>query len=612
MHHTMRTTCTFLLACLFLPVLNFSQSAADLEDLEKVSQKGFFKSYFSGFFKNMKKTEPFSMSGGIGFDSRFYSAWDIDPRQPRQFYVLNAQTNFNLYKINIPFSALLTFSGLQYTVPGSPGLREKHREKLNRIGLSPHYRWLTLHAGHRNLSFSRFTLNNLTFLGGGVEANPGKVRVGAMYGRLAKAEPVDLSLFELNVPVYKRLGYSVKVGYGTDSDFLDVIFLNAWDDPNSLTFTTPQAAFAARNAVVGVNARKTLFGKFQAFAELARSATTRDINAARDESITAPFPFSGIEPTVNSSFSDAFDGGLDYNGGKFGCGVQYTRIDPDYTTFGAYFFNNDIENFLGKGNLSLLKGRLSLNGSLGVQRDNLNDLKPTTIRRVIGSGNANLAPGKIWNLGLNYSNYSSNIQYVLNPDLDSLNVVVVTQDMGAVLTVNLPASGKNKNTINLIANLQDITDDVINPTTSSEAQMFITALIYSWTAAEKGLSLSANVNYNHNNLPSIEMSRWGMGVGVNKQFLKNKISSGLNLGIFRNQMTGMIDQTATTMQVNARLNYQISRAHGLQFNAILLNKNAPTSPTTGQGGFTEMTANIGYRYNFQYNPFKKEQTDAKK
>lgn len=591
---------TCLLALLLCCSCLFGQNEETIIPTEGVKQ----------YVKSWKKAEPFAMSGGIGTSSRFYNAWNIDPRQPNNFWMLNAQANISLYKIHIPFSALLTFNQFDLTLPnpGGPELRQRLNNQLSRIGFSPQYKWVTTHFGHRNMNFSRYTLNDITFLGAGVEATPGNFRLGAMYGRLAQAEPIDLSLLEPNVPVFERLGYSFKVGYGTDEDFIDLIVLKAWDDPNSLSFTDPQQVFAAENAVFELHGRKTLFGKFQLYAEYARSALMDDVNADPIDDTSNPFPSFLFDARARSTYSTAFDGGLDYNGSSFGLGLQYTRVEPDYTTFGAYFFNSDIENYLGRGHVNLLENRLNVFGSLGLQRDNLNGQKQTTINRVIGSANVNYVPDSKWNLGLNYSNYNSSIDYLLNPELDSLNVVVVTQDLGLTVNYRFPPKGEDERSITFSANRQNITDNITNPVISGEAQMLNLNLVHSWRFAAPKLGFSANLNFNRNNLANVNMNRWGAGVGVNKILLDDKINLGGNMTFYRNTMSGLINNTNTTIQLNGRLNYQINKSHALNFN-ILVMSIGRSEDQLGQSSFTEMLANLGYRYSFQWRPFKKEQAN---
>ena len=67
-------------------------------------------------------------------------------------------------------------------------------QPFNQFGISPTYKWLKVHLGYRNLTFSEFTLSGYTFLGAGVEATPGKFRFGAVYGKFNQNSTYDLAM----------------------------------------------------------------------------------------------------------------------------------------------------------------------------------------------------------------------------------------------------------------------------------------------------------------------------------------------------------------------------------------------------------------------------------
>ena len=193
----------------------------------------------------------------------------------------------------MPFSALISVNQFEITAPNPdpqlPDLRQNLTNRFNRVGASPYYKWVKLHAGHRSMNFSEYTLSNLVYLGGGVDLTPDNWRISALYGRLAKAEPLDLSLITPNVPIYQRMGWGTKIGYGTSDQFIDVMIFKAWDDPNSISFTDPQTVFPNENMVVGLKGQKTLFEKFRLGVDFGRSSLSPDLNDAMTGN--TPFPF---------------------------------------------------------------------------------------------------------------------------------------------------------------------------------------------------------------------------------------------------------------------------------------------------------------------------------
>ena len=107
-------------------------------------------------------------------------------------------------------------------------------QPFNQFGISPTYKWLTFHLGYRNVSFSEYTLNGYTFLGVGLEARPGKFRLGAIYGKFNQNSEYDLLMVD-SIPKLTRTGWAAKIGYGTNERFVDISFLRIGDNTKNLS-----------------------------------------------------------------------------------------------------------------------------------------------------------------------------------------------------------------------------------------------------------------------------------------------------------------------------------------------------------------------------------------
>lgn len=55
-----------------------------------------------------------------------------------------------------------------------------------------------------------------------------------------------------------------------------------------------------------------------------------------------------------------------YQAPKGGIGVAYKRVDPEYRSMGAYFFQNDIEQFTLTPQIRLDSGRVSITANVGM------------------------------------------------------------------------------------------------------------------------------------------------------------------------------------------------------------------------------------------------------
>src|SRR5690606_3983973 len=360
--------------------------------------------------ENIGKTKPFSISGGVSSRLVFYNASGIPERRDPFGYVFSGNVNIGIYELYLPFSFSYSNQGTSYGQP------------FNQFGVSPTYKWATLHLGYRNVSHSSFTLAGHQMLGVGFDLNPGKLRLGFMYGRLRRAvqfipPPDSLSLDTLlqtqpiplaDDPVYKRSGWSAKVGYGDNNNFIDLILFKATDDPASISDdSVKQIVRPAANAVVGINGRKMFFNKLSVYFEGALSAYTRDRDVGDEESTSDSISYSKLfKPFIpingTTYYYRALKSGLNYSHAKFNVQAEYQRIDADYQSMGAYFFNNDIESFSVTPALYLLQNKVIATMGFVHQRDNLNGKKYATTRRTIPRINLSINPSYRYGFDIGY------------------------------------------------------------------------------------------------------------------------------------------------------------------------------------------------------------------
>ena len=157
-----------------------------------------------------------SVHGSVAATGIFYNSRGITPRKTPFSYVLNGNLVVNLKGFILPFS--FTYSDRN----------KSFRQPFNQFGLSPKYKWITLHLGYRNINFSKYVLGGHTIFGAGIELNPGKFRFGAVYGRLRKstnqATNVNNPLND-TITSFTRKVMSIKIGVGTKKTFVDLIYM---------------------------------------------------------------------------------------------------------------------------------------------------------------------------------------------------------------------------------------------------------------------------------------------------------------------------------------------------------------------------------------------------
>ncbi|HEY0109211.1 MAG TPA: hypothetical protein VGB67_06245, partial [Fibrella sp.] len=160
------------------------------------------------------------LAGEVTLSTGFYAMTGLEaPRAQAMPWSLSGNLTINTRSgWNVPVRLVWSSQNNQY------------RQPYNQLGASPRYKdWLTLHAGYRNIVFSPLTLAGHTFLGVGLELNPGLLRVGAIVGKFNRA--IDASYADPDqVATFLRTGYSIKLGVGNQQNYLDLIVLRVADD----------------------------------------------------------------------------------------------------------------------------------------------------------------------------------------------------------------------------------------------------------------------------------------------------------------------------------------------------------------------------------------------
>ncbi len=575
------------------------------ENLEQFENKGSLKNNLKSFFKGFTDFgEPFQLGGSVGLNMRSYNAYGGPLRQDPFFYSVNANASMRIYQIDIPFSMILTAKNTTLSRPSISDLKEAltnnvkdRRNGFARIGISPYYKWAKLHLGHRAMNFSKYTMSNINFFGAGMELTPGKVRFGAMYGRLTKAEPINLSLTTPNIPIYQRIGWAAKIGYGDDKASVDLVLFGAKDDENSIAIPADysQQVTPESNLAIGIQLQKLFLDVFRVSVDYTNSAISPNSEDSRSDagSIT-----NFLHPRRNTTYySNAFEAALAYEGRVINTGVLLKRVDADYKTLGAYFFDRDVLDIQGFVNFGLLDGKINTALKAGIQSNNLDNTKPTTTRRFIYDAQLSYAVEAL-SANLNFSNNSSRVDYVLNQQLDSLNAVIVTQDIGLNINFALPSLGAIKQAISFTGNIQDVSDNIEKPNRISTSRIVLANLAY-MVMLPIDMTLSFRVNYNRNIIQDIHLERNGFGLGVKKALFENKLTLGLDGNLYNNKNS--LNQKSRNVIGQFSLGYQIFKNMGLQLQWVILNTNAEGATT-----FTESTGNLGLQYQFNYKPKKKE------
>lgn len=466
--------------------------------------------------KEIPKQDPLSLNGNISASTVFYDAHGIKPRRDPFYWVINANLTFSLFnKVSVPFSATFTQQDKNFT----NGL-DKFSQPFNQFGLSPKYKWLTVHAGYRTMDFSEFTYAGTMFLGGGVEIKPEKSLVSgsAFYGRLVKAVPVGgISGVVVSLPAYNRMGGGAKLRVGNEDNNADLIFFKAKDDKFSIPFDTSLKVTPAENQVVGINTKQKINKLISLEGNFSYSMFTDNLfqEVTRIEGFTYVNQIYSVRPS--SSFNKAITASVNFTPEKFRFGFKYKRIDPDYKTMGAIFLTNDVEEYSINNNFALIKNKLNVSSSIGLQQNNLDKIQSFTSKRIIGSANVSYNFTEHFNTGVNYSNFSSNTIPVRFGLSDTIKLVQLTQSGGLVANY---AFGKKaiKHNFNFNSNYQESGGNRQQKTSNLMA-----SVSHNLVFSKIGFNVSIGALINQTTANNIITHSYGPTIAISKTLLNKKL-----------------------------------------------------------------------------------------
>lgn len=532
---------------------------------------------------NLKSQKPFTIGGSVSATSNFYSISGKESTRDPFSYMLSGNVDVSVYGLHLPFSFMYSGKNLSYTQP------------FNRFGISPEYKWIKLHLGYRSMNFSSYTLAGHSFLGAGVDLNPGKFRFAGVYGRFKQktipntVNPTDT----LYAPT--RKGYSFKVGVGSQTNYFDLIFMHIADDSLSVDLSKGGTLKELQsNTVLGTHFKFKLAKPLVWETEGALSLLTKnmadnhlsDIDNALVKNLTGTFNLN-----ASSEYSTAWNSTLTYTAKLYSLGLQYRQISPNYQSFGAYYFNTDVENMTLNGKFSAFKRKLNISGNIGLQRDNLKGNKASQSVRIISMANANYNTGKVFSISGSFSNYSINQQAGRLPLSDTIKLYQTNRNISLMpmFTFN---NGNIQQVIQLNATITDMIDHNQFTAANSEVSTQMAMANYFLNIPKAEVSFSLGLNYTNMISATLNQVLYGLSSDAGKTFLKGDLNTRLSVSINRSEYENVMGWVSSG---SLNLSYRLRKKHSFKLNIIYNRNSYPNSSTVKS--FDETKSLFSYVYN---------------
>ncbi len=534
------------------------------------------------------KNKPFKINGGLSAGSVFYQGTVQTNRLPWTYY-LNGNVNLSIYDlINIPVSVNFTNLGADLSYPSLP----------NRLSLHPSYKWVTAHIGDVSMTFSPYTLNGHQFTGGGIELTPGKLKISAMGGRLMREVKLDSA--NLLMPNYSRIGYGLNAQYEGKNYRIGATYFGGKDILNeSMQFYMDSLSILPmQNNVFSIQSTLNLVKNLSFSIEYAISLLTRDIRS--EQQSTWMGNILGLRTSTNAYH--ATNAKLAYQLMKNSIAIAYERIDPEYKTLGAYYFNNDYENItLNYARPFLKNDKANVALSVGIQKDDIENKKSESTNRYVASINLNYNPSEAFQTSFNYStfqsyrNLKSQFDYIneLNPyeNMDTLNYTQLSQNLDASMSYIFKTTETQNQRINLNASYQTAADQQGGISLPGNVNRFLnTALGYNLSLVPKSFSLMSSINVSYNYGAMIESYTFGPMLGLTKQFFEKTLTTGISSSYNINRSAGIINAKVLNLRCNA--SYRLKKKHNFTTSAVWQNRNTTKINTDA------LTLTVAYSYSF--------------
>ncbi|NUN08992.1 MAG: hypothetical protein HUU54_07440 [Ignavibacteriaceae bacterium] len=352
-------------------------------------------------------TSSIKISGDAGTYGEFYTISGKANRRPPTTGRIFFRPSITLFdNFSISFDIFLSTEG------------NAARQQISTLSLHPTWGWSKWHIGDFSADMSKFTLSGLNIRGGGVELNPGWIRFAAYGGQSQRA--TNTGAF---TSTYARNVVAGKIGFGSETNFIDFNVVKVKDDLNSLPRdiftridttvvdtltkidTTYTGVTAQENLVIGTTTAFRLFnGIFSFRGEAAGSIFTKDLLSDAVDSKDLPEGMDKIyKPRMSTSADYAYTADMNLNFRVVTMRLGYSEIGPGYTSLGLPSVINDKRSLNTGIGFNLFDGLFSIQGTYQAQNNNLGKQKLNTTNRNAYGISASITPVRDINISLNTS-----------------------------------------------------------------------------------------------------------------------------------------------------------------------------------------------------------------
>ena len=536
------------------------------------------------------KSDPLIITGAIGTQNTFYNSSVGSGYRSPWANTVNANLNIQLYGISMPFAFYYSNNNSSFSFPHIS------------FHIDPTYKNWRAHLGRSSMGMSSYVMN-MSFNGVGLEYTDNKLRFGAFYGELRNAINDDPNDPSARQPQYRRMGWGMKVGYGSGRDYLDLYLMRAYDRLNTVDEYWQQYIDPQENVAIGLKGGLGVTRWLTLRGNLGFSAFSKDFRAQRIKSATLDKWDKIFEARYSSLMRIAGDVSANLTLKNFNTSVFYRMVQPDYTTLGLYYTSNNYQSLGINASTTLFK-RLSLSASFSGQEDNITRNQLYTTRGFVYSANASMPIVPQLHMNVGYSGYrqvqSDGTAHV--NDTTRINRVMNTVYLSPSYTIE---GEQFDHVLSFTFNYSENKDLNRFATGESDVTTLAAGLSYSLSLKSLEMDISSSLSHQQSKGYHTRYTSDVLSVGTGRSFLKEKnlnVSAGLSL-CYNNIQD---QQRMLSMGADVSAGYSL-KSHVFSFNANF-NKYSDVNLSADRSsmGSTEVTLSVGYTYTFSLLEIKRK------
>ncbi len=542
---------------------------------------------------NLRGAAPFKIAGSIGTQNTFYTSNNqFSYRSPLSNTVF-ANLNLNVYGFDIPLSFYFSNNNRGFNHP------------FARFGMSPRYKGVQLHLGYRSMNFSPYTYGNITFLGGGIDANWKLARFAFFSGSLNQASQISPDMSGARPMAYHRNAFGLKLGVGNTRNYFDMILFNARDDTLSVGPTIGQHLRPKENMVLGSAFRLSLGHHVVISTNFAASAYNDNTRS------------TGLDiqelGAVSNYFTARYGSVLRYAGdiranislGKLMTVLQYRLIQPEFYSLGTTYMTNNIQSAGISMNTSAVKNKLVATLSMHYQSDNVNKTQLYTSGGFVMSINATARLSENLNVTAAYNGFNQQQRDGTAIVKDSLRIHRVMHNVTLAPTYNiLGVSMSHTISVNLNSSLNRNQNKLIAD--PSDISTFAVGLNYALNLPAQKMNFTGNISHQNSSSNFYNFSSNGLTLGAGRRFLKDdNLNIQLHTGLSLGQVGGLSRNLSFMTGLNTTYAYQKNHMANLRVSLNQINNHHLAGLYSING--TDATISVGYTYRFTPWSVKKKQ-----